>query len=95
MTGSVGDLQRKQQIRGGATVEFLEEDIGGMKMEKLLCLNSGTQSFLNRSFAASKAVTEYTDLLTLVPLSSDVPASDEQTGKREECIRKNLNFIRG
>ena len=64
-------------------------------MEELLCLNSGAQSFFDRGFAASKAVAEYTDLLTLVPLSSYVPATDEQTGKREACTRMNLGFIRG
>ena len=94
--GSTDAKKTKQQIRGGKTVDFLESDPGGKKIEKLLCLNSGTQDYLNGSFAASKAVTEYINMLARVPAQSENSTTDcEQRVKRQECIQKNLKYTSG
>ena len=88
-------IRHKQNIRGGLAVEFLEEDVGGRLLERLMVLNTGVQHYLNKCLQADKLVTEYTAMLQRVPAGATARPTAELMEARKSCIRVNHEIISG
>ena len=94
-------LRHKANIRGGQTVDWMEQDADGNQVKVSIIYSSGIQLYLNKCVAADALVTKYTTLLQNVPnqlrnvsdmskaLSSDVAEL------REKCIAANLHILSG
>ena len=74
------NIQHKQQVRGGRTVEWLQEDVDALGLERFLCLNTGVQEYLNRVFAADGAVTKYSERLQFIGRNNTSVACDDTLG---------------
>ena len=94
-------LRHKTIVRGGKTVDFMEQDVGGQTLERALILNIGVQHFLNKCFESDALVTKYTDLLQQVPNNASVAddgvaaAQSAILNARNACIKSNLHILSG
>ena len=88
-------VQHKTRVRGGKTVDMLEEDENALEVEYCLCLNSGVQAYLNKCFAADAAVSEYLKHVQFIPSATDAAPSEDILELRSKCIRLNLDILLG
>ena len=95
MNLSNDQLRHKANIRGGMTVQFMEEDVEARSLERIMCLNTGVQHYLNTCFKADKLVTQYTNLLKQVGNCSASHPRDEIVDLRKACIDINFPILSG
>ena len=94
-------LRHKANIRGGKTVDWMQQDLNGDSLKHFLLLNVGVQGYLNKCFKADELVTKYTGLLQQVPnslnnLSSIAKALAGHVAEAgEKCISANLHILSG
>ena len=77
------------------TVQFMEEDVEARSLERIMCLNTGVQRYLNTCFKADKLVTKYTELLHRVGNSSTSAPTAEIVDLRKACIDINHRILSG
>ena len=89
-------------IRGGQTLDWMQQDTNGDMIKRSLLYNVGVQHFLNLCFKTEELVTKYTNLLSQVPNelnSIDDLARSSLSGTaealRNKCIGVNLNILSG
>ena len=89
-------------IRGGQTVDWMQQDTNGDMLKRCLLYNVGVQHFLNLCFEADGLVTKYTSLLSRVP--NDLNTIDDLARSslsakaetlRNKCIKANLGILDG
>ena len=88
-------VRHKAQVRGGMTVDFLRSDADAMQTEKLILLQSASQGFLNKCFAAEAAVTKYSQRVALLPSDTRAPPDYTLTDMRQSAIDRNWHILSG
>ena len=89
-TKSNDQIRFKQQIRGGKTVEMLQQDKEGLRTERVLVLNTGVQWYLNHCFGADESVSKYSQCLEFLPPDAIGEPSQELLDMRADCVERNL-----
>ena len=89
-------IRHKTNVRGGTIVAQMEEsDPNALLLEKLMVMNTGVQTYLNKCFESDKHVTALTLLLQSVPNNSTTPQGASVAKAREKAIEANLYIISG